>query len=420
MPTMEEFLPYIGGATIFSKIDVRQAFHQVLLSSSSREITTFITKIGLFRYKRLLFEISCAPEIFQKTMEQLLSGCGGCCIFMDDILVYGATTKQHDMNTTGILNRLKENNVTLNDKKCVYGVKSLTFLGHELSGNEIRPTDDKVDSIKRFRAPQTVEEVRSFLGLVNYVAKFISDLATTAEPLRQLTRSGTPLEWKEQQQHAFDVLKSQLTKSTTLGYYNVNDKTRIIADASLTGLGAVLVQFQISGPRVISYASRSLNASERKYAQAERKALALVWALGRLHFYIFGREVEVVTDHQSLEKLFSPKSQPCARIERWVLRLQSYKYKIIYQPGRTNIAGKAIKTEEIAKASSCDKAILSVKNGIYENNWTNEEALPYKPFETEFCFVGDILLRKTRIVLPECFWNKLWSYHMRAIRECQS
>lgn len=164
-------------------------------------------------------------------------------------------------------------------------------------------------------------------------------------------------------------------------------------------------------------------------------------ALELFHFYVFGREVEVVTDHQSLEKLFSPKSQPCARIERWVLRLQSYKYKVIYQPGKTNIADtlsrlvegnvsdvndvtasakdeqyinwvvaqaepKAVKSEEIAEASKRDKAIMAVKIGIFENDWTNEGALPYKPFETEFCFVSDILLRTTRIVLPECFWQR--------------
>lgn len=146
MPTMEEFMPYLAEVTVFSKIDVKQAFHQVELSPSSREITTFITKKGLFRYKRLMFGISCAPEIFQKIMEQLLSGCDGCCIFMDDILGYGATKKQHDMNVK-ILNRLKGNNVTLNDKKCIYNVKSVTFLGHELSERGIKPTDDKIDSI---------------------------------------------------------------------------------------------------------------------------------------------------------------------------------------------------------------------------------------------------------------------------------
>lgn len=437
LPTIDEFLPYLGDAKYFSKIDVRQAFHQVELAPNSREITTFITKKGLFQYKRLMFGISCAPEIFQKIMEQLLSGCTGCCIFMDDILIYGATREMHDERLTAILKRLKEFNVTLNEEKCVYCSTSVTFLGHKLSENGIQPTSDKVESVKRFRAPRSVEEVSSFLGLVNYVSKFIPDLATVAEPLRLLTRNQSTFMWGEQQQNAFATLKNLLAEETTLGYYNIKDRTRIIADASPTGLGAVLIQFQSLGPRVISYASRSLSQTERKYAQTEKEALALVWAVEKFHFYIFGREFELVTDHQSLERIFSPKSKPCARIERWVMRLQSYKYKVVYQPGKKNIADplsrlvneesdmsiasqmdedyinwivsqaepKAIKLDEIRNASISDRAILAVKKGVYDNDWTNE-ASPYKHFETEFCFHDDILLRTTKIVLPECLWQR--------------
>src|SRR5687768_4551478 len=105
-----------------------------------------------------MFGISCAPEVFQKMMEQLLRGCDGCCIFIDDILVYGATSEEHERNLNEVLNRLKENNVTFNDKKCTYRRESVTFLGHELSKRGIRPTDDKIDSVKRFRAPRSAEE----------------------------------------------------------------------------------------------------------------------------------------------------------------------------------------------------------------------------------------------------------------------
>lgn len=129
-----------------------------------------------------------------------------------------------------------------------------------------------------------------------------------------------------------------MTKENTLGYYNVNDRTQIIADASPVGLGGVLIQFKNSEPRIISYASRSLSQTEQKYAQTEKEALALVWAIERYHYYIFGREVELVTAHKALEVIFSPKVKPCAQIERWVLRLQSYRYKVIYKPGKTNIA----------------------------------------------------------------------------------
>lgn len=147
------------------------------ISEDSREITTFITKKGLYRYKRLMFGISCAPEIFQKILERILSGCEGCLNYIDDIIIYGADKTEHDERLKKVLQRLKENNVTLNKNKCLYGVEQLEFLGHNLSPKGITPTTDKIADIKNFRAPRTPEEVRSFLGLVNYVGKFQANLA---------------------------------------------------------------------------------------------------------------------------------------------------------------------------------------------------------------------------------------------------
>lgn len=363
-------------------------------------------------------------------MEKILAGCEGCLIYSDDIVVYGSSKEQHDERLAKVMKRLKDYNVTLNQKKCVFGVDKIEFIGHQLSADGIRPRHDKIAAIKNFRQPSTMEEVRSFLGLVNYVGKFIPNLATITEPLRRLTRNDIQFIWNEEQQHAFDKLKRYMTKESTLGYYNVSDRTQIIADASPVGLGAVLIQFKQNEPRIISYASRSLNRTEQKYAQTEKEALALVYAVERFHFYIFGREFELVTDHKALETIFSPKAKPCARIERWVLRLQSYRYKVIYKPGKTNIADplsrlvvyqdktisankseqyvdwvaaqaepKAIKLNEISSESLKDQGIQMVKGALNDQNWVGL-AKPFKNFETELCFNNEILLRGTRIVMP--------------------
>lgn len=197
-------------------------------------------------------------------------------------------------------------------------------------------------------------------------------------------------------------------------------------------MGVVLVQFKGSEPRIISYASRSLSKTEQKYAQTEKEALAIVYGMERFHYYIYGREVELVTDHKALETIFGPKAKTCARIERWVLRLQSYRYKVIYKPGKSNIADplsrlvvhssvsktaassshndsekyinwiisqaepKAIKLEEISSESIKDKAIQAAKIGFSNQIW-NDLSKPFKCFETELCFSDEILLRGTRI-----------------------
>lgn len=132
----------------------------------------------------------------------------------------------------------------------------------------------------------------------------------------------------------------------------------MIADASPVGLGAVLVQLDGEEYRIISYASKSLSDTERRYAQTEKEALALVYAVEKFHIYLYGITFELITDHRPLEVLFGPNSRPCARIERWVLRMQSYSYVVIYQPGKSNIADPLSRmcVQNIVSSESFDEA----------------------------------------------------------------
>lgn len=197
-----------------------------------------------------MFGITCAPEIFQKIMEQILCGCRGCLVFIDDILIYGSDQKEHDVHLAAVKQALMANEVTLNESKCIYSKNGLKFLGHNLSANGITPDVDKLESIRNFREPRTGEEVRSFLGLVNYVGKFIPDLATVTNPLRILTKKDQTFIWGTEQQEAFIKLKESMANSITLGFYDVDDRTQLIADASPVGLGAVLLQINETGPRM--------------------------------------------------------------------------------------------------------------------------------------------------------------------------
>lgn len=172
---------------------------QVEISPESREITTFITSTGMYRYKRLMFGINCAPEIFQKIMEQLVAGCEGCLVFIDDLLIHGADMKEHDSRLEKVMKRLNTHGVLLNKSKCVFRTDRVNFLGHRLSKEGIEPAVDKLLAIKSFRPPVTPDELSGFLGLVNWVGKFIPNSATTAYPLRQLTKANTPFTWGDEQ-----------------------------------------------------------------------------------------------------------------------------------------------------------------------------------------------------------------------------
>ncbi|XP_022815233.1 uncharacterized protein K02A2.6-like [Spodoptera litura] len=435
LPCMDNFLPKIKKANCFSKLDIKNAFHQVEIHPNSRYLTTFITSKGLYRYKRLMFGITCAPELFQKILEKMLAGLAGVINFIDDILVYGEDEKQHDERLSKVLRVLKENNVLLNESKCVYKVQKISFLGHELTPDGVKPLKKYVTSILEFRKPKTVEELQSFLGLVNYINKWLPNLSTTAEPLKKLLRkkSGkkTSLEdvWKDEQNQAFRKLKQALSKVPTLGYYDVNDETQVIADASPVGLGSVLIQNDGRGPRIIAYGNRTLTELERKYSQTEKEALALVWAVEHFKIFLFGKEFDLITDHKPLEFLFGQKSKPCARVERWVLRLQAFRYNIKYKPGKVNIADPlsrlceyqnipsgnvedyvqqiveqarpcAIPMDALLECSGQDEEIKNVKKGMYNKDW-DDSVKGYKIFESELCFYDKILLRGNRIVIPK-------------------
>ena len=224
-------------------------------------------------------------------------------------------------------------------KKSEFSLEEITFLGFHISKNGIKPTETRCREVLEFRKPESVTEVKSFLGMVQFSASFIPDLATLSEPLRRLTRDGVPYHWGMEQKEAFKKLKGKVADATALGFFTKDAKTTVVADASPVGLGAVLIQGKKEEvPRAIRYASKALSDVEKRYTQTEKEALALVWACENFQIYLLGMEFDLITDHKPLEVIFEPRSKPSARIERWVLRMQPFHYKVIYKSGKSNIA----------------------------------------------------------------------------------
>lgn len=435
LPTMDQLLPQFGSAKVFSKLDIKDAFHQAEISESSRDITTFITNRGLFRYKRLMFGISCAPELFQKTLERILLPCQGVVNFIDDIVVFGKDDIEHRTRLNHVLSVLKSSGVLLNDKKCIFNVSRINFLGHELSSLGVKPLDSYVRVIDTFRPPNTIEEVQSFLGLVNYVNKWIPNFSTITEPIRRLLilklsqKSDISVHWKSEQAAAFEELKACLRNVQSLGFYDPRAKTQVMADASPVGLGAVLVQHGATGPRIIAYGNKSLSEVEKRYCQTEKEALALVWAVEHFHMFLYGKEsFDLVTDHKPLEVIFGTRSKPSARIERWVLRLQAYNFTVIYRPGKVNIADPlsrlcietkstsfnneyhinqivdyarpiATSMQTLVEVSQADEETQLVLKAITSDIW-DPRIIKYRIFQSELWMHEGILLRGDKIVIP--------------------
>ncbi|KAK3700539.1 hypothetical protein QZH41_000759 [Actinostola sp. cb2023] len=425
IPTLEETLQSLNGAAVFLKLDLRWGYHQVELHPESRALTTFSTHNGLKRYKRLIFGLSSAPETYQYVMQSTLQGIVGVRNISDDIIVFGKTQEEHDRSLEQTLQRLQDSGLTLNKEKCVFSVSELVFFGFKVSAAGLSPDQKKIDAVKEARAPTNAAEVRSFLALVNYCARFIPEFATMSEPLRQLTRKYAEWFWGQVEQDSFDKLKASLTSDCVMAHYDPAAETHLRVDASPVGLGAILLQCQDGVSRPVAYASRTLTDVERRYSQTEKEALAVVWGCEKFHLYLYCTEFTLFTDHKPLEVIYSPRAKPPARIERWVLRLQPYRFKICHMEGKTNPADvlsrlpiahqpyierniaeeyidyvaknaipKAMSAEQIGEATKLDNTLQQIQQSLLSNVWPSiPELEPYLRIREELSVSNGLVLK---------------------------
>ena len=261
-------------------------------------------------------------------------------MYVDDILVTGATVEEHLRNLDAVLGILENAGLRLNKSKCFFLRSRIEYLGNIIDGDGLHPTDEKVTTLKEAPPPTNLTELRSFLGIVNYYAKFLPNLATTLTPLYRLLHKNTRWVWTDQQERAFQQAKEALQTDSVLAHYDSTKPLLLACDASEYGIGAVLSHILEDGQeKPIAYMSRTLNSAERGYSQLEREGLAIVHAVKKFHNYIYGRCFTIESDHQPLSHLFSESKgipvMASARIQRWALTLAAYQYNIRYKPGKT-------------------------------------------------------------------------------------
>lgn len=331
-PSVEEALLLIKIAKM-SKIDLKKGFYLCELDSKCRDITAFATKNGVFQFTRLMFGLKSAPKLFNRELDRIFANHKGISKYCDDFLIYGATQEEHDTNLSAVLKTIDKEGLEINEQKSVYNVTQVKFLGH------IVTTDPgKVKDIKSFRTPQNKSELQTLLGLATFLGRYIANLSEITVPLRKLLNKDNDFVWKDEQQEALVKLKCALTRDTFLSFFVRGRTTILVADAGPNALGAVLLQSDQEKYFVIAYASKALTETESKYYQTEKDALAIVWSCEKLATFLVGILFDLWTDCKPLEYLFKPNSKPCARLERWILRLQSVSFNVIHKPGKLNIA----------------------------------------------------------------------------------
>lgn len=432
LPTREDIFANMSGATHFSKLDASQAFWQVKLSEKSRSLTTFNTPFGRYRYCRLPYGLCSAPEVFHRTMETMMEGLAGTRVYMDDIIVWGTTTEEHDIRLNCVKERIAKYGLLMNWEKCDIRKKQITFIGEVLSADGIRPNPDRITAILQMVRPNNREAVQRALGSINYVGKFVANLSARIKHLRSLLCKEIEWSWGHEHEKEWQDIKSILSSKPVLSFFNPRLPTKISTDASSNGLGAVLLQEYKEGWKPVSYGARGMTESECRYAQIEKECLGIVFGCQKFHQYIFGLpNIILETDHKPLIPLSKKAlSDMTPRLQRLMLKLQRYSFTLIWTPGkhlyladalsRSNaatstklsttvnahvnmvmgaLASKDSLHERIRKATVTDDVLQAVIRCVMEG-WRGGQCMAYVNFRDELSVVDGLLLKGMRLVIP--------------------
>ena len=355
LPRIQECLDSLSGSVIFSTLDMTAGYNQIPIREKDISKTAFVSRHGLFEFCTAPFGLTNMPATFQRVMELALRGLSwtSCLIYLDDVIVFGTSVTDHLTKLQQILERLRQANFKLKPTKCELMKREVSFLGHIVSNQGVRPNVDNVLKVQQWPEPENVTEIRQFLGLASYYRRFVRNFAMIARPLTDLTKKESKLVWTDQCKQAFNELKTQLTGPEIMAYPNDSGGYILDTDASDFAVGAVLSQIQEGQERVVAYASRSLNKAEKNYCVTDKELLAILYFTGYFRCYLLGRAFLVRTDHQALKWLFSLR-EPKGRIARWIEVLSAFDFSVEYRAGKKHANADGLSRCPNPRDCDCD------------------------------------------------------------------
>ncbi|XP_052152528.1 uncharacterized protein LOC127770762, partial [Oryza glaberrima] len=373
LPRIDDLFDQLKGAKVFSKIDLRSGYHQLKIRTGDIPKTAFSTRYGLYEFTVMSFGLTNAPAYFMNLMNKVFMDYLDkfVVVFIDDILIYSKDEEEHAEHLRLVLEKLRKHKLYAKFSKCEFWLKEVAFLGHVISASGVAVDPAKVEAVTEWKAPKSVTEIRSFLGLAGYYRRFIEGFSKIARPMTQLLKKEKKFAWSEQCQENFEQLKEKLTSAPILVLPDNRKDFVIYCDASRQGLGGVLMQ----DGKVVAYASRQLRPHEENYPTHDLELAAVVHALKIWRHYLIGNHCDIYTDHKSLKYIFT-QSDLNLRQRRWLELIKDYDLEVHYHPGKANVVADALEAHESAYSlhPGSTKMYQDLKEGYWWPNMKRDVA----------------------------------------------
>lgn len=366
LPLIDETLSRLAKAKIFTKIDIRQAFHKIRLEPDAIDLTTFRTRYGAYKYKVLPFGLTNGPATFQRFINEILMGYLDqfASAYIDDILIYSDNLDEHKIHVKKILAKLREAGLQADIDKCEFHVENTKYLGFIVGTDGLKFDPQKIEAVEDWKTPESVRGVQSFLGFCNFYRRFVKDYGRVARPLNNLTRKGEAFSWTTKCQTAFEEHKVRLLTAPVLTHFHHDRETRVETDSSDGVVAGVLSQLVDGEWHPVSYFSETMHGAEMNYPIHDKELLAVIRALVYWRSELMGLKLpfSVITDHEAL-KYFSTKRLLNVRQAGWAELMSQCNFTITYRPGRDNVAADALtrKSEDLTTLKARKEAHRTIQ-----------------------------------------------------------